>query len=66
MGANGPVDHCLAPTVVERRANSPVDYCLAPTVVERRAHAFGNNVAFSDAKAAPACRRHALFFFMKL
>ena len=44
-------------------ANSPVDYCLAPTVVERRAHAFGNNVAFSDAKAAPACRRHALFLY---
>ena len=30
------------------------------------AHAFGNNVAFSDAKAALACRkRHALFYHRK-
>ena len=47
-------------------ANGPVDHCLAPTVVERRAHAFGNNVAFSDWEAAPACRRQALFCNRKL
>ena len=48
-GANGLGDHCLAPTVVERRAHAFAE----------------ENVAYSDPKAAACRKRHALFYNRK-
>ena len=47
-GTNGLGDHCLAPTVVKRRAHAFAE----------------ENVAYSDAKAAACRKRHALFHFV--